>query len=151
MKHIPLHIECLLVVIFLLTAGCASKNPYHTINSTPDNCAEATAEQCIDSYYQEHPGYDLAFAEYTDRGNAFDSSWIDNVVERIQTRSDDHNGVVVVTFIHGWKHNAKETDSNLRDFKKALESIASNSSSLYGRRLVGLYIGWRGLSLDIPT
>jgi len=149
MTYVHRKIEYILVLVIILTTGCASKHPYHTVDSTSDNCVDPAADQCTQSYYQEYPGYDLAFAEFTERGNAFNSNWIDSVLERIRERESEQ-GVVVVTFIHGWKHNAEETDPNLLDFKESLESIANNPSSLQGRRLVGLYIGWRGASLDLP-
>ena len=151
MTHVYQKVEYILVLVIILATGCASKHPYHTVDSTSDNCVDPAADQCTQSYYQEYPDYDLAFAEFTERGNAFNSNWIDNVLERIRERErENEQGVVVVTFIHGWKHNAEETDPNLLDFKKSLKSIANNPSSLQGRRLIGLYIGWRGASLDLP-
>lgn len=149
MTNLNLPIKSILLLIFSVTAGCTSKDPYHTVDWTAGNCGEPSAEQCSRSYYQEYPDYDLAFAEYTERGNAFNSNWINNVLEKIRAREKEQ-GVVVVTFIHGWKHNAEESDPNLLDFKQSLASIAGNSSSLHGRRLVGLYIGWRGANLEIP-
>ena len=44
------------------------------------------ADRCTRSYYQEYAGYDLVFAEFTERGNAFNSNCIDKVLERIRER-----------------------------------------------------------------
>ena len=61
------------------------------------NCRDTpTADGCTKAYYQEHEGYDLAFAEYSDRGNAFSDRYIGDVLERIQQRADN-GGVVLVT------------------------------------------------------
>lgn len=73
MTYLHRKVECILVLVIILTTGCASKNPYHTVDATSDNCVDRTADQCTQSYYQEHPDYDLAFAEFTERGNAFSS------------------------------------------------------------------------------
>ncbi len=149
MKMQTCQLNTLMVLAVFLVTGCASQNPYHIYDWTAGNCASPDNEMCAKSYYQEYPGYDLAFVEFSERGNTFNSKWVDNVLERIRARAAEE-GVVVVTFIHGWKHNAKETDSNLIDFKKSLDAVANTSSSLGKRRLVGLYIGWRGASLDLP-
>ncbi|HHJ16054.1 MAG TPA: alpha/beta hydrolase [Gammaproteobacteria bacterium] len=150
MKMQTYHLNTLMALALLLVAGCASKNPYHTENWTAGNCVNPDSEVCAKSYYQEYPDYDLAFVEFSERGNTFNSEWVDNVLEKIRAHAQE-DGVVVVTFIHGWKHNAKQTDSNLVDFRKSLAAVANSSSSLGKRRLVGLYIGWRGASLDLPV
>jgi hypothetical protein len=50
---------------------------------------------------------------------------------------------LVVCFVHGWNHNASETDSNVAGFKQVLERLWSQ----YGgrRKVIGVYVGWRGL------
>ena len=50
---------------------------------------------------------------------------------------------LVVRFVHGWNHNASETDSNVAGFKQVLERLWSQ----YGgrRKVIGVYVGWRGL------
>jgi hypothetical protein len=157
MKRLYKASEYILISVILLTAGCASKDAYHDKTPTHDNCTDPSAEQCFKSYYQRYSDYDLAFAEFTERGNSFDSNWIDNVLENIRMRNTENNeqGVVMVVFIHGWKHNAKEDDPNLLHFKQSLASIAANNrrnngETLRGRRLIGLYVGWRGASIDLP-
>jgi hypothetical protein len=140
----------------ILITGCAQNAPYHTLPGVSGNCRQSpTADECVQAYYQEYEGFDLAFAEYSDRGNAFSDRYIGDVLERIQQRADNE-GVVLVTFIHGWKHNAEESDPNLIDFKDALRAVQGileadfGATALGQRRLVGLYIGWRGASLDLP-
>lgn len=142
------HIKSLLLLIIFAVAGCATKDPYHTLEWQLKNCADPSASACRLSYFQEHPDYDLAFAEFTERGNAFNNQWIEDILDRIRVR-DREGGVVVVTFVHGWKHNAAETDPNLVDFKKALAVIGKGAATLGNRRLVGVYIGWRGASLNV--
>ena len=136
--------------------GCAQNAPYHTRAGEPGNCIVSPAsDACTLAYYQEHNGYDLAFAEYSDRGNAFDDRHIDDVLARIR-RHADAEGVVLVTFIHGWKHNAREGDPNLRDFKRSLQAVRDLLEKDFGRnplgqrRLIGLYVGGRGASLEWP-
>lgn len=141
----------------LLLSGCAQNAPYHTEAGARDNCrGERTDEGCTQAYYQEHDGYDLAFVEFSERGNAFDDAYVENVLDRIQEKASQ-DGVVLVTFVHGWKHNANEHDPNVLDFTKTLEALGKELTSAYGsnallakRQLIGLYIGWRGASLKVP-
>ncbi|MEW8424281.1 MAG: hypothetical protein AB2637_09005 [Candidatus Thiodiazotropha sp.] len=137
-----------LIILLLLVSGCAATKPYHSKAWVAGNCSEPDSSDCRLSYYQEYPKYDLAFAEYTERGNAFNDDWIAEVLAKIGERQD-LQGVVTIVFIHGWKHNADENDTNLKDFKKTLD-VLSDSAQLIGRRLVGVYIGWRGLSIKLP-
>ncbi len=144
----------LLISTIVLISACARNAPYHPLDWTPQNCMEGIrSESCTQSYYQEYPNYDLAFAEYSERGNAFNDRYITKILNKIRNHSEKQ-GVVVLTFVHGWKNNAHEDNENLRDFKKTLEIIAGNKhrgrSILSGRKLVGLYIGWRGASSLIP-
>ncbi|MEW8506802.1 MAG: hypothetical protein AB2598_08835 [Candidatus Thiodiazotropha sp.] len=135
-------------MLLLLVSGCSTTKPYHSIGWQERNCSNPNSIDCRQSYYQEYPDYDLAFVEYTERGNAFNDRWEDEVLAKIAERQRNH-GVVTIVFIHGWKHNADENDGNLRDFKKTLE-VLSDSAQLLGRRLIGVYIGWRGLSIKLP-
>ena len=145
------YLNKVLLPFLLLLAGCTTSNtPFHNIKPLANICDESIKNECHKSYYQKHPEYDIAFAEYTERGNEFNTQWIDDILTRIE-RHEKESGVVIVVFVHGWKHNANEEDSNLRDFKKALSTIASSPNSpLNNRRLVGLYVGWRGKSIDVP-
>ncbi|MES9991631.1 MAG: hypothetical protein ABW098_06720 [Candidatus Thiodiazotropha sp.] len=138
----------ILTTLLLLLSGCSTTNPYHFIGWQEHNCSNPDSSDCRQSYYQEYPGYDLAFVEYTERGNTFNDAWKDEVVAKIAER-EKAQGVVTLVFIHGWKHNADEDNKNLKKFKKTLEEL-TESAQLLGRRLVGVYIGWRGLSVTIP-
>ncbi len=145
----------ILFVLFLIfeITGCASKDAYHTDAGVPGNCKQSdnsgkASDECKKSYYQEHPGYDLAFAEFTERGNAFNDEHINDVLKKIRGYAEKE-GIIVVTFVHGWKHNAKEGDDNLGEFKRTLATMAMDQSILRGRKLIGLYIGWRGESVSI--
>lgn len=143
-------IKCVLLVFVVLLSGCAQNAVYHDRPWEDDNCISNTeAKDCTESYYQEHENFDLAFAEFSERGNAFNGEYIEEILERIKSHAKD-DGVVLVVFVHGWKHNASEEDSNLKDFKISLQKI-SNPDTLKGRRLVGLYIGWRGASIKLPV
>ncbi|KXI28728.1 lipase [Paraglaciecola hydrolytica] len=63
--------------------------------------------------------------------------------------------VVIVTFVHGWHHSAKPEDGNIQEFRKLLSTISARENDysqkfMRKKRLIlGVYIGWRGDSLNI--
>jgi hypothetical protein len=107
---------------------------------------------------QENPGYSLAFIEFDDQGEMWDPSQLSRALEVIERANESEDGSIVVTYIHGWQHNAseksEETESgNVHGFKGYLETIGrvSGAEGRPGdRKLVGIYIGWRGKSGSIP-
>jgi hypothetical protein len=140
-----------MLTFLLILTGCTTSNtPFHNAEPLAKGCDGNNKEKCQESYYQQYPEYDIAFAEFSERGNPFNTRWISNILKKIE-QHEKETGVVIVVFVHGWKHNASEEDNNLIDFKKALSTIATSPNSpLNDRRLVGLYVGWRGLSIDFP-
>lgn len=144
-----------LALLAATLAGCAHNDPYHPEPPGAGVCLAAPAStECLRSYYQEFATHDVAFVEFSERGNAFDDSRVDDVVQRIRRKADGE-GAVVVAFVHGWKHNASEEDGNVRSFKAVLDTMARLLDERYSeamgkRRLIGVYVGWRGASIDVP-
>jgi len=107
---------------------------------------------------QENPGYTLAFIEFDDQGEMWDPSQLSRALEVIELANENEHGSVVVTYVHGWQHNAsakseEKEGGNVYNFKGYLETIASLSQAggrLGKRQLVGIYIGWRGKSGSVP-
>lgn len=139
-----------------LAAACASNAPYHTTSEDGGACrTDPDSSSCRSSAYQEFERFDLAFAEFSERGNAFDGAKVEAVLAKIagKARAD---GVVLIVFVHGWKHNASEDDPNVLSFKDSLATMAGvlgssfAGTALGARRLVGVYVGWRGASIGLP-
>jgi hypothetical protein len=66
---------------------------------------------------------------------------------------DSSERVSVVVFVHGWKHTARADDGNVMRFRTLLTSLNEiEQQTGCGRRVVGLYVGWRGAgtTLDDP-
>lgn len=139
-----------------LTAACASNAPYHTTSEDGGACrTDPDSPACRSSAYQEFERFDLAFAEFSERGNAFDDAKVEAVLAKIAAKARA-DGVVLIVFVHGWKHNASEDDPNVLSFKDSLATmtgVLGNSfagTALGTRRLVGVYVGWRGASIGLP-
>jgi hypothetical protein len=98
---------------------------------------------------ERNDDYILAFVEFDDQGWYYDEAQRADLFECLKETSKD--GCMIIVFIHGWKHNAASEDDNLKTFrdvlKEAHESEVSRSNAAKARPVVGVFIGWRGLSL----
>src|ERR1700722_19473025 len=154
---------CLALIGFWLV-GCAPLHPYRTVeqpiqynhyNDSPTNTTPA-----ITNIIEVTTNYTLGFVELDDQGWLYNrtnnQTQIQTVVNRF-TEELKTNGLLMVVFIHGWKHNAQDGDSNVTMFHKVLHKLAdmemldAKNNHRPARRIAGVYVGWRGLSLDTPV
>jgi hypothetical protein len=96
---------------------------------------------------KEEKDYSLAVIEFDDQG------WYHNVQQRddLNNYLDDKTDkdLLIVVFIHGWKHNAAPEDTNLRSFRAVLKDARlSEDRRPTPRQILGVYLSWRGLSLS---
>ena len=145
------------LTLVLLLAACSSNEIYRGDYKT---CTYKAAGDCVKNALQVHAPdeqgeYRLGFVEYDDQGQLRDREQMDAVLDEYQriASSDD---VLLITFVHGWHHSAKPEDGNIVSFRKLLtevsnmEAIGSAQQSRKKRKVLGLYVGWRGDSIDIP-
>lgn len=141
----------------IVLAGCAGNTMYHQSGHSANACIQdAGSSECLGSRYQHFESHDIAFVEFTERGNVFDESATDEVLNEIRRHAAE-SGIVLITFIHGWRHNSSEEDDNVKSFKATLEFMSERLEKefkgrphLENRRLIGLYVGWRGSSIALP-
>lgn len=140
--------------LLLTLAGChVPLQPYRLQHSvvevpTPINGPSDTASANLpekDCGKDDSPVC-LTFIEVDDMGELFDKVEIDNALRTIRKANDlasSQQGAdpIVITFVHGWKNNASETNDNVRGFKAALQEVYRRTQP---RRVIGVYIGWRG-------
>lgn len=139
----------------LTLIGCTPNAAYRT--ALPANCATTDCGDAPDTFIEKQDGYDLAFVEFTERGNAFDRGRMKHVLDHVAAQaqynpSNPDQGVFTIVFVHGWKHNAQTDDGNVQSFRKLLRQvhdIANQYPIGTPRKVVGVYVGWRGLSVDL--
>jgi hypothetical protein len=134
-----------IMALVLMIGGCAPLRPYHT--SQDGSPHQAT--QCYREGQQSHDGSCLRFVEYDDFGNLFNRAQLDETVEAARLVSEA--GGIVIVYVHGWEHNASESDNDLKSFHQAVRN-AQTLDRQYGdkRTVLGIYVGWRGKSLNVP-
>ncbi len=130
---IPLSIITLLSITTLL--GYVSNRAYYSADSSKN------------SSLQETGGYLLGIVEFDDQGQFHDRQQLETLLDKLKA---EERNLVIITFVHGWHHNAEETDRNLRNFKELLSKISLQEQKNHkNRKIVGVYLGWRGESISI--
>ena len=126
-------------------AGCVPNQAFRTQGEV--DCVSDFVG-CKNALIEKYEKYDLAFIEFTDRGNLFSRTRYAHVLERIKKAADADPGAAVIVFVHGWKNNASFDDANVKSFRQMLKILSDNGLT-FGRRPIGIYVGWRGLSVDM--
>jgi hypothetical protein len=152
-------------LLSLAISGCAPNRAWRD-RAPPETAAACLAVQpadCADQVWHRlapEAGADartprqtlhLAFVEFDDQGALHDAALERATLERIRAMSE-RQPLLIVVFAHGWKHDARAADGNVKDFADILRRIAWYDEqvcarrSCEARRVVGVYLGWRGLS-----
>ncbi|MGB3563544.1 MAG: hypothetical protein WBC09_10895, partial [Thermoanaerobaculia bacterium] len=71
---------------------------------------------------QEEADYTLAFVEFDDQGEMWDPAQVSRALATIEKANHTKDGAVVITYFHGWQHNAspkseQKEGGNVHDFK----------------------------------
>ena len=100
--------------------------------------------------------YELAIVEFDDLGRCYDRGQMDGVASRLdglvwQVAEQDEQDVILIVFVHGWQHDARSDDENLSAFRVLLSETVDHetrqaSPGAKPRPVLGLFVGWRGLS-----
>jgi hypothetical protein len=141
-------------------AGCVPNQQYRTsFKLSSDPSAQKDPKAVIET----HQNYKLGFVEFDDQGAPWDDRQRIAVEEMIRTEArlpavngTLPQGIILVTFVHGWKDNAAYDNDGVQAFRQILTRLdAGEKAEAAGdaqtkpraaRKVVGVYVGWRGLS-----
>src|SRR5258706_1190753 len=135
---------------------------YRNLESAqPGVCGRYTIEH---HEVEDNDHYLLGVIEVDDQGWFHHAAQMERVLEELRKEADAGD-LIVPVFVHGWKHNAAFCDANVTCFRAFLEQLVhvereyhkqiyggpgANPYNVKRRRVFGIYIGWRGLSLGGP-
>lgn len=126
------------------------------------NSDPACATTSIES---NEPFYRLAFVEFDDQGRLRKDRQFQALEDLLRAEAkntgrpgDPYSGLTILVFVHGWRHNAAVDDTNVTFAREVLWKTygVEQQSPQYTpndkpRRVVGVYVGWRGKSLTSLT
>jgi hypothetical protein len=99
--------------------------------------------------------YELAIVKFDDQGRCYDRGQMDGVAKRLEALAPEHGAsaedVILIIFVHGWKHDARSDDDNLTAFRVLLKETVeyekgTAAPGVKPRPVLGVFVGWRGLS-----
>ena len=100
--------------------------------------------------------FTINFVEFNDKGELWNPGELTDALEQVKNArgADNKQGVLLVVYIHGWQNNADETPGSCQDvcrFRDTLLKDLADSESQGGRplKVVGIYLGWRGLTFTV--
>ncbi len=151
-------LAALLAIVSVSLTSCVTSDPYRTDYSL---CDYKTDADCHHNNLQHYGAgaedeYYLGFIEYDDQGQLHDREQMNAVLNTYRELAAT-SPVIIVTFVHGWHHNASPDDDNIRKFRTMLTRLSAKehtSSAEEGRGervILGLYVGWRGEAVSIPV
>ncbi len=146
MRRLPLP-----VLLMTALAGCVPQKQWRTMPfyaaPTTDRSKDVEQRYVIPLDPVANRLYSLAFVEFKNNGDFWDKRQLDEALQAIDD-ADKRSGhrAVVVTFIHGWKNNAKEDNNNVLDFRRQLNRIAADACKDDHPHcgVVGIFLGWSG-------
>jgi len=143
-------------LLFGLVAACTPEIQYRQLNAvgSKSTCTTHTdPAQCPTAEISTDPDYFLGIVEFDDQGVLFNRNQFNYVIQQIDQRTpndQDHEGTILITFTHGWDHNAQADDENLEFFREMLSRFcaAERGEAMLDqrkpRRVIGAYLAWRG-------
>ena len=143
----------LVLAAFLALAGCVPQKqwrqkPFYAVPPA-ERATEVEQRYVIPLDVNGKRLYSLAFVEFKNNGDYWDKKQLDEALHAIDEadRRSNHRAVVV-TFIHGWKNNAKQDNNNVLDFRRQLNRIAADACSgdFEHCGVVGVYLYRQGSS-----
>jgi hypothetical protein len=160
MRQTRLFAIALLASTLLILTGCA---PHQIYRSDYSVCvSQAPVEECQTNALQEvlldtsgNESYLMGLVEFDDQGQLWDRKQLDSVITKVN-ESAANQDILMVVFVHGWKNDAAPGNDNIQTFRYALDRLVrlenriSKASNLQPRKVVGVYLGWRGGSVTMP-
>lgn len=147
----------LLLLWALLLGGCAPFAPQRVGVGSGDICllpqpAGNASAACREASVERGADFDIAYIEMTDQGwfhlrPQWDRAWGLIEAARAANGPQGQRDIQVVLFIHGWRHTAAFDDVDVRNFRDVV--MPTFAAAHPERRTIGIYIGWRGRSLEM--
>lgn len=122
------------VVVAALLVSCVHPGPWRgprEVACEAQSCLDQT-DGSVESYEKE--GFSLSFVEFSEHGNLIDPAAVALTGTRIRELKADGKKLIVLVYIHGWRHDASPGDGNVRSFRETLRRVARLEQDLAEKR-----------------
>jgi hypothetical protein len=130
-----------------------------SVPETLEDCDSGRAkEELLEGAHnsiEDYGRYLIAYAEFDDQGWTTGTTGTGSQVQALMAGLEKEiargTNLLILVFVHGWHHNAYTNDCNVRQFR-VMVRLASDAlgSSQPPRKVVGVYVAWRGESVAAP-
>jgi hypothetical protein len=150
------------VALLMMISGCTPHKMYRTEYQVI--CPSENPKECDRYALQQLPNgigtnYLLGFIEFDDQGQLWDREQMKRVLSALREKAASQE-LLIVAFVHGWKHSAAPGDTDIETFRgiltrlskvevekeKTLRTVSANTEGS-ARQVAGVYLGWRGESI----
>lgn len=149
---LPIFALCALLFCIGCTPNALYRNNFSLCQADKKDCSNNSVIHYAQGSARE---FYLGFTEFDDQGQVYAREQLDNLIQGYTELAGDED-IILSVFIHGWHHTAKAGDSNIESYQKLLGDIAANENTMASllnrkpRKVLGVYLGWRGESLTTP-
>lgn len=138
------------IVPFLLLCACTHFRP---ADPNQNECLPIAGK--VDPSDIERPSGTgiVKVLEYTDDGEFTDRCAFTDTMKEVWSANEVPNPspAIIVTYIHGWKHNGDPGDSDLLSFTNFIKEMDSQESRQpEPRRVLGIYVAWNAKRTTLP-
>ncbi len=150
----------LIAIVMLPILLMISHAPDEIYRSEYSLCIADASNDCSKYNVQWHnkdkdDEYMLGFVEVNDQGQMRDRAQMAAILDHYYTVAAQ-DSLLITVYVHGWQHNASPDDSNVASFSGYLQKLSLVEADLAKRqnrpprKIAGVYVGWRGQSVEIP-
>ncbi len=141
----------LILFIPFVIIGCAPNKVYRSVFGVCNvPCGKDGEDYSLQIHNKnKNSEYLLSFVEIDDQGQLRNRRQMTALLKYLSGIAEKES-VLINVFVHGWHHNADPEDENVQGFKNILEELSKAQPNSNKRKLVGIYVGWRGESIEAP-
>lgn len=119
----------------------------------PDQCYRCPSAKDPAPSFETGGGFTVNYIEFRDDGSFYQPRQLEDALAQIDKAYEANRWALVIVYIHGWKNNDSPANTDVAKFKDTLLTQLGSEYSRGGSRetppVVGIFIGWRGLTFTI--
>lgn len=136
-----------LLVALAVVAFKPPPQTHHRLAATPNFATKSASYDAPEGAHRYE--YSLAFVELDDDGHFAEDAQVRQVMADLQGKAARADTTVLL-YVHGWNHDARESDDNVACFEELVKAAAIMQSTYKSadgrtpRAVYGIYVGWPG-------